>query len=411
MSRNHTSLLVLVLLALLGAGAAPLRGEVRVQYLIDTNAEDSDGDGDPYNDNILVHLTAGDGFTTMADGYPQYCFGFGVRTEPTADPTDEDLAGTDTIMMGMLNATFPAPTLAFREGQKVYLTLTNVGMMMRPDLFDPHSVHFHGFPNAAAVFDGVPDASLTVNMMSSFTYFYDIREPGTFMYHCHVEATEHMQMGMLGNCWVYPKQDQVAPGTFLGDHEHQLGDRYAYNDGDGSTRYDVEYPVQLTAFDPAFHDASISVQPLPFALMDDRYPLINGRGYPDTLEAVGPANPMGGATSQRVATKIEATVGQRILLRVSSLTTTRNFTLTSMGIPMRVVGQGARLLRGPSGKDLSYRTTSVTVGGGEAKDVILDTDGLSPGTYLLYTANLQYLCNDKEDFGGMMTEITLTAAP
>ena len=28
--------------------------------------------------------------------------------------------------------------------------------------------------------------------------------------------------------------------------------KYAYNDGDGSTAYDVEYPVQMPGFDPTF---------------------------------------------------------------------------------------------------------------------------------------------------------------
>ncbi len=32
-------------------------------------------------------------------------------------------------------------------------------------------------------------------------------EPGTFIYHCHVEATEHMEMGMLANLFVHPVQD------------------------------------------------------------------------------------------------------------------------------------------------------------------------------------------------------------
>jgi hypothetical protein len=32
---------------------------------------------------------------------------------------------------------------------------------------------------------------------------------------------------------------------------------------------------------------------------------------------------------------------------------------------------------------------------------------VAPGTYLLYTTNLNYLSNDREDFGGMMTEITI----
>ncbi len=102
-----------------------------------------------------MHLTGGDGFVTMADGRPQYIFGF------------SDVTGTpeaDVMTNGMLAAAFPAPTIVVDEGQKFYLTLTNVGMMMRPDLFDPHTVHFHGFPQAATVFDGVPESGVAINM-------------------------------------------------------------------------------------------------------------------------------------------------------------------------------------------------------------------------------------------------------
>jgi hypothetical protein len=52
-----------------------------------------------------------------------------------------------------------------------------------------------------------------------------------------------------------------------------------------------------------------------------------------------------------------------------------------------------------------YETGSVTLGGGESVDVIINTDGVTPGTYFLYTTNLNYLSNNDEDFGGMMTEI------
>jgi hypothetical protein len=77
---------------------------------------------------------------------------------------------------------------------------------------------------------------------------------------------------------------------------------------------------------------------------------------------------------------------------------------------MTVVGRGAKILRGPGGKDLYYQTTSIDVGGGEAFDVMLDTAGYAPGTYYIYTTNLHNLSNDQEDFGGMMTEIHLSAA-
>jgi FtsP/CotA-like multicopper oxidase with cupredoxin domain len=380
------------------------------------------------------HLTASDGFATMADGRVLYTFGFRDVTGVNDDAVVE---------AGMLGAQFSAPTLKFPEGAKVYLTLTNVGMMMRPDLFDPHSIHWHGFPNAAPIFDGEPMSSISIVMGASLTYYYEAPTPGTYMYHCHVEATEHMQMGMLGNLCVTPGQDRRAPGAVPGHlnngdvDEPPYGDwpgvgdvdlnddgtfdegtvhgKYAYDDGDGSTRYDVDYPIQLVSFDPLFHQLHIDVQPLPFAKMVDTYPMINGRGYPDTIEL----NPLpapaenGGKISQPVSALITATQGQRILLRISSLSTVEYYTVGLSGLTMRVVGKDARLLRstGASPVNLSYATTSVEVGGGQSVDAIIDTAGVAPGTYFLYTKNLNHLSNDAEDFGGMMTEIVISAAP
>jgi len=352
-------------------------------------------------DVVCRHIVAGDGFINMGDDRRrlQYMFGFSDVTGHTSDMV---------MMQGMLAANFPAPTIKVKEGQKLYLTLTNVGMVHRPDLFDPHTVHYHGFPNAAAVFDGVPEASISINMGSSLTYFYYNAEPGTFIYHCHVEATEHMQMGMLGQLYVTPRQD----GTALTDPDGsgRTYTKFAYNDGDGSTGYDVDFPIQVSSFDPDFHDASFNVQPLPFALMKDRYPMLNGRGYPDTvnpLALTSTADTEGypSLASQKVSALITATKGQKVLLRISSLSTTSFHTISALGIPMKVVGKGARILRGPDGKNLYYKTSSVDLGGGEAADVILDTKDVPAGTYFLYVKNLDHLSNDSEDFGGMMTEI------
>jgi FtsP/CotA-like multicopper oxidase with cupredoxin domain len=345
----------------------------------------------------------------MADGRELYTFGFSNLTGVPA---------ADAMMMGMMAATFPAPLITVDEGDELYLTLTNVGMANRPDLFDPHSIHWHGFPNAAPIFDGMPDASIAINMNASQTYYYNVVFPGTYMYHCHVEATEHMQMGMLGNLYVNPAQNKLPAGSvFANGFVHQNGFAYAYNDRDGSTRYDVQATIQLGSFDPEFHDASENIQPLPFANMRDRYAMLNGRGYPDTVnpDVLAPPEGNGGIESQQQTSRVQAVVGQRILLRFSNLNVTRFYTLGTVGLPMRIVGHNARLLRGPSpdgvtpGRDLSYVTNSITLGGGEALDAMIDTTGLSPGTYFLYAKNLQYLNNDTEDYGGMMTEIVITA--
>ncbi|MFO1401022.1 MAG: multicopper oxidase domain-containing protein [Steroidobacteraceae bacterium] len=373
-----------------------------VQCPGDTNGDAIIDTPDPAHPRaVCKHLAAGDGFIKMADGATDlYTFGFN-------DVTGQ--ASGHAIEKGILNAQFPAPTLVFNEGDEVYLTLTNAGMLMRPDLFDPHSVHFHGFPNAGSVFDGVPESSVTINMGFSFTYYYSIRDPGTYMYHCHVEASEHMQMGMLGNLYVRPAQD----GTLLGGFN-----RFVYNDGDGSTGYDIEVPIQIGSMDSNFHVQHIGVQPLPFADMHDDFPMLNGRGYPDTVSASALAAPAdkvaSGVTSanessQTMDSRIVATAGQRILLRISNLNVTRFYTLATTGLPMRVVGTGAHILRGPGGASASlyYETASVTLGGGEAVDVLIDTTGVAPGTYLLYSTNLEALSNGAEDFGGMMTEIVI----
>jgi FtsP/CotA-like multicopper oxidase with cupredoxin domain len=323
-----------------------------------------------------------------------YVFGF---KDVTADASGNGIANDDVMTVGMLGANTSAPTIELREGQEFYLSLTNVGMIQRPDLFDPHTVHYHGFPNAASIFDGEPMASGGINMGSTFTYYYNNVEPGTYMYHCHVEASEHMQMGMLGNLFVRPAQDGTLNNGFT---------KFAYNDGDGSTGYDVAYIIQETAFDPRFHHADNSYNPLNFADMDDTYLLFNGRGYPDTIDPNPIAN-IYGHNSQNTSSLITATQGQRILLRISSLSTVDFYTVTLLGMTMQVVGQGARLLRGPDGTNLYYTTNSLTLGGGEANDVIIDTTNVNPGTYFLYTTNLNHLSNDAEDFGGMMTEIVI----
>lgn len=375
----------------------PAGAAVYVQCPGDTNqdAQWTGAEVPPANTQCM-HLSAGDGYIKMADGKVLYTFGFNNETgnlpsQVTLDP---------------LSANFPAPTIEISENNDFYLTLTNVGMASRPDLFDPHTVHFHGKANAPPLFDGMPEGSFGVKMGSSFTYYYQKPEPGTYLYHCHQEATEHMQMGMIGNLFVKPKQDGTAY-SFGGKSYN----KFVYNDGDGSTGYDVSAALQLSSMDHVFHELHIGIQPLPFANMRDTYAMVNGRGYPDTINpnALTPPAENGGKVSQPVTALVTAQKGQRVLLRLSNVSVTNYFTLTALGLPMKVVGSSARQLRGPDGKNLSYGTTSVTLGGGESTEVMIDTTNVVPGTYFIYTTNLNFLSNNEEDFGGMMTEIVITA--
>ena len=394
-----------------GNGIPPtgLNGEVLDQDDVDNVAAGGD---DP---NVqCLHLSSGDGFVKMGDGRDLYMFGF---SDVSRIPQD------DVFPTAQLSHEFSAPPIQLRQGDELYLTLSNVGMVGRPDLFDPHTVHYHGFPQSSNIYDGLPESGIAIKMGASLTYYYLNNDPGTYMYHCHVEATEHMQMGMLGSLYVDPIQNQTGyggdPDTVAGKEGGPGPYGYVYNDDDGSTAYDVEFAIQLGGFDSAFHDASGTTQPLPFALMKADYAMLNGRGYPDTVAAAGPiapleANPLPGkTTTQPVSALVEAASGDRVLLRLSNLEVTRYFTLASPGIPMRVVGKDARLLRGPDGIDLSYTTHSLTFGGGMSYDVILDTAGVAAGRYFLYATDLNFLVNNDEPaangMGGMLTEIRISA--
>ena len=156
--------------------------------------------------------------------------------------------------------------------------------------------------------------------------------------------------------------------------------------------------------------------------MRDDYALFNGRGYPDTVNPSAlpapidpgtgdPANATpehpAGVQSQKISSLITATAGQKILLRLSNLSVTKLYTVTALGLPMQVVGHDARILRSSTGANTYYNTSSLTLGGGQSYDVIVNTAGVAPGRYFLYTTNLNYLSNNADDFGGMMTEIVV----
>jgi len=351
--------------------------------------------------------------------------------------------------VGVMNGNIPAPTMAIDEDDEFFLTLTNVGMIMRPDLFEQHTVHFHGYPNASSFYDGVPDASVAINIGASFTYYYLAPDAGTYFWHCHITPPEHLQMGMVGQLYVRPRQDRVPLTTHLyaalqaqqsdlrtkcdsttdilcsnplpssGDNGKSGGPTvattgtggYAYNDGDGSTWYDVEYPIQIHGFDPNFHFVGMTFNPEGFSDMKDKYFLLNGRSYPDTVTP-GPlaTQSTDGSMhfSQPLPSIINIPAGKRALLRISDLDVTEYQTLASLGIPMRVVGYNAKLLRDQAGNNLYYTTNSITLAGGESLDVILDATGYTVGQiFYLYTPNLDHLSNDAENFGGLMTEVRI----
>ena len=111
-----------------------------------------------------------------------------------------------------MNGNIPAPLMAIDEDDEFFLTLTNVGMIMRPDLFEQHTVHFHGYPNASSFYDGVPDASVAINIGASFTYYYLAPDAGTYFWHCHITPLSICRWAWSGRS-TRPRQNRVPAGS------------------------------------------------------------------------------------------------------------------------------------------------------------------------------------------------------
>jgi len=178
-------------------------------------------------------------------------------------------------------------------------------------------------------------------------------------------------------------------------------------------------------FDPNFHFIGMTFNPEPFVDMKDKYFLMSGRGYPDTIGggavdatvpqgiAPGPIQTLDSDGIQRFSQPVRSmltlnktTMGQtKALLRISNLSVTEFHYIASAGIPMTVIAHAGRLLRDTAGNNLYYGTNSLEIGPGDNVDVILDATNVAPGTYFVYSPSLDHLSNDAENFGGMMTEI------
>jgi hypothetical protein len=180
----------------------------------------------------------------------------------------------------------------------------------------------------------------------------------------------------------------------------------------------------MHGFDPNFHFVGMTFNPELFVDMKDKYFLLNGRSYPDTV-AAGPQASMASDGqmhySQPLPAIINIPAGGKASLRLVNLSVAEYFTLQSVGVPMHEVGFNAKLLRDQDGNNTEFYANSITLGGGESLDVILDASDDSCRAYLgtgcaaklypvgstfyVYSANLEMLSNDAENFGGMMTEV------
>lgn len=209
------------------------------------------------------HLYATDGWLTLPDGERAYIWGFSDRNEKGS-------------------ATLPGPAITVNEGDQVRITLHNIGPAEPGAARPNHTIHLHGLDVDQAN-DGVGHTSREVPLGESQTYEFTANRAGTHWYHCHVDPTEHIQMGMYGPIIVQ------ATG----------GSKEAWT---GGPAFDRQVTLVLSEIDPVWHTSVHGRKPYDRTLFHPRYWLINGKAAPDAM--------------YDLASAIHGEVGERILVRL-----------------------------------------------------------------------------------------------
>lgn len=272
-------------------------------------------------------------------------------------------------------AKIPGPPITANEGDTVNITLDNNKDPTRTS-FNPtgdgHTIHLHGLDVPSAM-DGDPMTSPmghAVMQGTKFQYSFVAKDPGTYWYHCHQSATEHIQMGMYGPLIIYPRNTPNAA--------------YA-----GTPTFDKEYTFLLSDMDSSAHQQEYNNLYKGSADVNwdnyrPNYYFINGKAWPDTMK-----DP---------TTNIIATVGQTVLVRLIN-TGYVVHSMHSHGFHFLVVGTDGRKLDQPYYKD------TLMIGPAERYDVIFKLDQV--GRYMFHDHAEQMTTNNGEYPGGILTMINV----
>lgn len=175
------------------------------------------------------------------------------------------LANDDTIRVFGFAETLsvqpnvPGPTMLMNEGDSVHIDLWNVSQGA------PHTIHLHGL-DVNQENDGVPHLSFDIPHMEHGYYHFKAPHAGTYLYHCHVASTVHVQAGMYGLVIVKPTD----------------GSNTTWNDG---YVYENEFSYLLSEIDTTWHsdavllhdhDTSLTIMPVDIPDYNPQFFLING---------------------------------------------------------------------------------------------------------------------------------------
>jgi FtsP/CotA-like multicopper oxidase with cupredoxin domain len=153
----------------------------------------------------------------------------------------------------------PGPTLVVNQGDSVVIDLWNVSQGA------PHTIHLHGL-DVNQQNDGVPHLSFDVPHMEHGYYFFKAPHAGTYLYHCHVASTIHVQAGMYGLIIVKPTDGSNT--TWDGGYAYQK--EYAYFMSEIDTTWHRDDVLMHD------HDPNQTIHKVEIPTYDPQFFLING---------------------------------------------------------------------------------------------------------------------------------------
>jgi FtsP/CotA-like multicopper oxidase with cupredoxin domain len=347
-------LIGVVILALVATGLLIRKSATNTQAATSISTQQVKSTGHTRDFTLYIRQTQ----LKMPDGTKIWAFGY------TDDPRGE--------------AKIPGPPIIVEQGDTVNVTLIDDKDPTKTSFNtdgDGHTIHLHGLDLPSAM-DGDPmtaPGGHSVLQGQRYTYHFVAQQAGTYWYHCHEGAPEHIQMGMYGALIIRPQgQPNMA---------------YA-----GTPKFDKESTFVLSEMDSVMHATDFKGlyhggDDPNWAQYHPNYFFINGKAWPETM--MDPND------------SINATVGQTILVRLINSGSTVH-SMHSHGFHFQVIGSDGRKLASPYEKD------TLDIAPGERYDVIFR---LNQAGRFMFHDHIEYTnTNNGVYAGGMLTMINVNNA-
>ena len=290
-----------------------------------------------------IHLYVNDGDWPFADGTSTYIVGY-VAWNANFDEAPKGAT--------LPAPTVPSPTIRVKVGDEVHVFLHNSGHEHAGEKSSfktvTHTIHFHGLDLVSA-YDGVPGVPAEglpekflagVPVGDVFEYKFVATDEGTYSYHCHIDSSTHILLGMYGALIV----EGEKPNTIYGH------------------KYDREYTLFFSEMDTVHNDAIADSGTYDMMKWKSNYFLLNGRIFTADL-----TNPL--STIADPKSVIKAKEGETVLLRMIAMGHSHTFAFHPHAYHMRVIGTDGRKLDSPYWKD------TLPMVSGERYDVLVPIIG------------------------------------